>query len=47
MARVGLDALFAGKSGVIAGRLNRAAAFGTRLVSRRRLARVTLAATQG
>ncbi|MCC5969997.1 MAG: SDR family NAD(P)-dependent oxidoreductase [Pararhodobacter sp.] len=34
VARIGLDALFAGKSGVVAGRINAIMAFGSRFLSR-------------
>ena len=39
VAEIGLDALFRGRSSVIAGRLNRAMAFSTRFLSRRFQAR--------
>ncbi len=39
VAEIGLDALFAGRSSVVAGRLNRAMAFSTRFLSRRFQAR--------
>ena len=41
-AKLGLDALFAGKSSVITGRLNRVAAFANRLTSRNLQARMIL-----
>jgi len=34
VAKIGLDAMFAGKSGVIAGRLNKIMAFSSRLLTR-------------
>ncbi len=40
VAKTGLDALFAGKSGVIAGGLNKAMAFSSRLLSRHRAAKI-------
>ncbi len=42
VAEIGLNALFAGRSSVIAGRLNRIMAFSTRLISRRFQAKLAL-----
>jgi uncharacterized protein len=42
VARIGLEALFAGKSGVIAGRLNKVMAFSSRLLSRHLIARAAM-----
>jgi short-subunit dehydrogenase len=42
VARIGLDAMFAGKSSVIAGRINKISAFLTRLMSRRLQAQLVL-----
>jgi hypothetical protein len=42
VAKIGLDALYAGKSSVVAGGLNRAMALATRLVSRHRLAEMVM-----
>ena len=41
VARIGLDAMFAGRSSVVAGRLNKAMAFSSRLLSRRFAARAS------
>jgi len=42
VARIGLDALFADKSGVIAGRLNKVMAFSNRLLPRHVLAKAAM-----
>ncbi len=42
VAQIGLDALFAGKSGVIAGRLNKVMALSSRLLSRHAAARASM-----
>ena len=42
VARIGLEALFAGKSGVIAGRLNKIMGFSSRLLSRHQAAKVSM-----
>ena len=47
VARIGLDALFAGKSSVIAGRMNAAMAFSNRLMSRHAAAKLTLSMSAG
>ncbi|WP_174298642.1 SDR family NAD(P)-dependent oxidoreductase [Sphingomonas bacterium] len=47
VARIGLDALFRGRSSVVAGRINRVAAFGTRLMSRHAAARMTFGLSGG
>ncbi len=45
VARIGLDALFAGKSGVIAGRLNKLMAFGSRVTPRHFAAKASMPKT--
>ena len=47
VARIGLDALFRGKPSVVAGRINRVAAFGTRLLSRHAAAKMTYSMSNG
>lgn len=47
VARIGLDALFAGRPGVIAGRLNWVAAFSNRFTSRHLQAKVALRMSKG
>ncbi len=42
VARIGLDAMFAGKSGVIAGRLNKIMGFSSRLLSRHLAAKASM-----
>lgn len=42
VAAIGLDALFAGRSGVIAGRLNKILGFSSRLLSRHRAATISM-----
>ncbi|WP_428394017.1 SDR family NAD(P)-dependent oxidoreductase [Lichenicoccus sp.] len=47
VAEIGLDALFAGKSSVVAGRLNGIMAFSTRLMSRHQQAKMVLRMSKG
>ncbi|WP_174292630.1 SDR family NAD(P)-dependent oxidoreductase [Sphingomonas bacterium] len=47
VAKIGLDALFRGKSSVVAGRINRLAAFSTRFMTRHAAAKMTFNMTNG
>ena len=47
VAEIGLDALFAGRSGVIAGRLNKMMALSGRVLSRRFAAKVSMPRASG
>ena len=46
VARIGVDALFAGKSSVVAGRINKVTAFSNRLLSRHLVAKVSARAAR-
>ncbi len=47
VARIGLEALFAGKSSVVAGRMNAVMAFSSRLMSRHSAAKVSMGMAKG